>query len=95
VVAVKSWRELPLREREQARLEYENRTISQLRKDLVVAFDQIHDLKCRTRALKTKVWALTCAMGVAGGIIAWLSDHLYSCLESTKAVTLLLSKFRP
>lgn len=57
------------------------RTAEQRRKDLVVAFDEIHDLKCKYRNLKSYLKVLTGASVVGLAVIGWLANHLYDCIQ--------------
>lgn len=78
-----SWRDLDPKAQAIARKYFETveRSAEQKRKDLVLAFDEIHDLKCTVRSLKNwgkvQMLALTCA----GALILWLADHLYACVQ--------------
>lgn len=57
------------------------RTAEQRRKDLVVAFDEIHELKCKHRNLKTFLKVVASANVIGLGVIAWLANHLYDCIQ--------------
>lgn len=56
------------------------RSAEQRRKDLTVAFDQIYELKCKQRSLKTRIWVLSGALAGLGGLTGWLANHLYDCI---------------
>ena len=60
------------------------RSAEQKRKDLVIAFDQIHDLKCKMRGLKMKIWVLGGALVGLSGVTGWLANHLFDCLEAAQ-----------
>ncbi len=60
------------------------RTAEQQRRDLVTAFDQIYDLKCKMRGLKLKLWVLSGAGALAISLAGWLGNALLSCLQAAK-----------
>lgn len=59
------------------------RTAEQRRKDLAVAFDQIYELKCKLRGLKTRIWVLGGALTALAGVTGWLANHLYACVTQS------------
>jgi len=62
------------------------RSAEQRRKDLVNAFDQIYELKCVVRSLKTRIWVLTGALVLLVPIAGWLANHLYACVTGQAAL---------
>ncbi len=76
------WRELDSQTAEKIRRDYLHieRSKLQVQKDLTVAFDQIHELKCKQRSLKTRIWVLSGAIAGLGVLTGWLADHLYDCI---------------
>jgi uncharacterized protein with ATP-grasp and redox domains len=62
------------------------RTAEQRRKDLVVAFDEIHDVKCKYRNLKTFLKVVVSANVIGLAVIGWLATHLYDCVTAATAV---------
>lgn len=60
------------------------RTAEQQRKDLVIAFDELHELKCKMRGLKLKVWVLSGALLGLCGVSGWLANSLMSCLQAVR-----------
>ncbi len=76
------WRELDSQTAEKIRRDYLHieRSKLQVQKDLTLAFDRIHELKCKQRTLKTRIWVLGGAVVALGGITGWLANHLYDCL---------------
>lgn len=70
------------------------RTAEQRRQDLVVAFDQIHELKCKTRGLKLKIWVLTGALASLGSVAGWMANHLVNCVETVEKCKALVAALR-
>src|SRR5579863_2880874 len=50
------------------------RSLEELRRDAVVAFDQIS-------SLKLKVWILTAVVTAEGAVIGWLASALLTCMN--------------
>ncbi len=82
------WRELDPTTAEKIRRDYLHieRSKQQLQKDLTIAFDQIHELKCRMRSQKLWNRVQGSALVISGGVIAWLASHLYDCISAVHAV---------
>lgn len=82
------WRNLDPQTAEKIRRDYLHieRTKAQLQKDLVTAFDSIHDLKCKLRGFKTRIWALSGALAGLAGLSGWLASHLYDCMTTVHQV---------
>lgn len=76
------WRSLDHETAEKIRQDYLHveRSKQQLQKDLTIAFDQIHDLKCAKRNLKNKIWVLGGALTALAAVTGWLANHLFDCL---------------
>jgi hypothetical protein len=62
------------------------RTAEQRRKDLVIAFDEIYDLKCKYRSVKIKLWVITLYATALTGVNFWLANHLYDCVAAVRAI---------
>jgi hypothetical protein len=76
------WRELDPQTAEKIRKDYLHieRSKLQVQKDLTLAFDRIHELKCKQRSLKTRIWVLSGAIAALATLTGWLADHLYDCI---------------
>ena len=82
----KEWRDLDPEIAERIRQHYlkVERSEEQKRKDLVWAFDEIHELKCWKRNTKTWLKVLGLVVTMQFGLIAWLADHLYDCINAAQ-----------
>jgi hypothetical protein len=65
---------------------YLHRSDEELRWDLVAAFDQIENLREKLGSANMKVWILVGVVTAQSGIIAWLADHLISCIDQTRTI---------
>jgi hypothetical protein len=65
---------MPRLTEEQIRYNLHGRSVAEMRRDLVVAFDRLHDYKNR-------LWFMGVVMTIEGSVIAWLATSLLRCLE--------------
>lgn len=57
------------------------RSNTQLRKDLVTAFDRIHSLELKYERAKTRAWVMGATMAAEGALIYWLATSLVQCIQ--------------
>jgi hypothetical protein len=63
------------------RYNLESRTVPELRKDLVYAFDEIDELKRKAERQLVKLWIYRFALGAEAGLVGWLAAQLLARLH--------------